>query len=168
MILLLASGSNSCLPHAQVTNRIFRTNDVVLVDMGIDVKGYKSDLTRMFFLGKIPRFVSQVNQHVDTAQKLAIEKIKAGVSASLIDQQARNYLKKHNLAQNFSHACGHGVGLDIHEYPRLSEHSSDILKEGMVITVEPAVYISHKFGVRIEDMILVTKKGYKNLSEHIY
>lgn len=164
---IVASGVNSCYPHAKVTDRKIRLNEPVLIDMGIDVGGYKSDLTRMFFLGKIPELVRKVHSHVYRAQQKAIEKIRAGISAAEIDLQARNYLKEHGLEKYFGHALGHGVGLEIHEDPRLGQTNSAPLREGMIITIEPAVYIPNKFGIRIEDMVLVTKKGCKVLSDDI-
>jgi len=136
--------------------------------MGIDVKGYKSDLTRMFFLGKISALVREVNDAVYAAQRRAIAQIKDGVPAADIDYAARNYLKKHKLAKYFGHALGHGVGLEIHEKPRLAQNNSSVLKKGMVITVEPAVYIPEKFGIRIEDMVLVKKKDCEILSDDIH
>jgi len=164
---IIASGSNSCYPHAVVTRRKIRNNEPVLVDMGIEFKGYKSDLTRMFLLGKIPKLVQHVMDCVLKAQERAICKIKPGVAVIAVDQQARNYLKGKNLAQYFRHALGHGIGLDIHEAPRLSQNDSSVLKEGMVITVEPAVYLPHKFGIRLEEMVLVTKRGSEVLSANI-
>lgn len=164
---IVASGPNGAYPHAKLTSRKFRRDDVVLVDTGIDYKGYKSDLTRMFLLGKIPQLLKEVLAHVHKAQKLAIAKIRPGVMVAEVDRVARNYLEKHKLAKYFGHALGHGVGLEIHESPRLSQQSPATLKEGMVITVEPAVYIPQKFGVRIEDMVLVTKKGCEVLSGDI-
>ena len=165
---IIASGPNSCYPHARVSQRKIRNNESVLIDMGIDVDGYKSDLTRMFFLGRIPKLVKQVNDYVYGAQQKAIEKIRAGISVAEVDYAARNYLAKKGLAKYFGHALGHGVGLEIHENPRVAQNNSTILKEGMVITVEPAVYIPHKFGIRIEDMAVVTKKGCNILSGNIY
>jgi len=165
---IIASGVNSCFPHAKVTKRTIRNNEPVLLDMGIDVNGYKSDLTRMFFLGKITNLVKNVTNFVGEAQRLAIEKIKPGALISEVDLAARNYLKEKNLAKYFGHALGHGVGLDIHESPRISSNNTNILRAGMVITVEPAVYLPGKFGVRVEDMILVTKTGRVNLSDNIY
>jgi Xaa-Pro aminopeptidase len=164
---IVASGPNSCYPHAKVTNRKICSNEPVLIDMGIDVGGYKSDLTRMFFLGKISNLVRHVNDHVNEAQKRAIRKIQAGVSIAKVDFEARNYLESHKLAKYFGHALGHGVGLEIHEDPRLAQNNSAVLREGAVITVEPAVYMPNKFGIRIEDMVLVTKKGCQILSDNI-
>lgn len=164
---IVASGPHSSFPHAKITGRRIRPNDLVLVDIGIDSGGYKSDLTRMFFLGKIPRFIRDVHDKVAAAQRKAIEKVRAGVCVAEVDRQARNYLAKHGLAKFFGHALGHGVGLEIHESPRLSQKSSAILKEGMVITIEPAVYIPNRFGIRIEDMVLVKKEGCEILSGSI-
>ena len=164
---IIASGENSCYPHARVTDRKLRPDDIVLLDMGIDVFGYKSDLTRMSFLGKIPPLVRHVNECVRAAQQKAIAKIKPGIRVSLIDQEARNYLAKHKLAKFFGHALGHGVGLEIHESPRLSKDSAAVLREGMVITVEPAVYVPKKFGIRLEEMVLVTPEGFEVLSADI-
>ncbi len=164
---IIASGPNSSLPHAKPTARRFGRNEIVLVDFGIDVKGYKSDLTRIFILGKIPQLVREIFTAVEVAQRKAIAKIKAGVKASEVDFEARNYLKSKKLSQFFGHSLGHGVGLQIHEDPRLSSKSPAVLKENMIVTVEPAVYLPNKFGIRIEDMVLVNKAGCEVLSEHI-
>jgi len=161
---IIASGPNSCHPHAKITHRKVHKNDVVLVDMGIDVQGYKSDLTRMFFLGKIPALIKEFTELVGAAQDAAIDRIQPGVKASIIDQQARNFFKKRKLSKYFGHALGHGVGLEVHERPRISQKSQAILKPGMIFTIEPAVYIPNKFGIRIEDMVLVTQKGHQILS----
>jgi Xaa-Pro aminopeptidase len=165
---IVASGPNSCYPHARASSRKIRNNEPVLIDMGIDVEGYKSDLTRMFFLGKISAFVARLNAHVFRAQCIAIDHIRPGVSVSEVDAAARNYLTRNGLGKYFGHALGHGVGLEIHEEPRLTWNSSTVLRPGMVITVEPAVYIPEKFGIRIEDMVLVTKTGCKILSDNIH
>ena len=135
--------------------------------MGIDIQGYKSDLTRMFFLGKIPNLVTQVNAHVFCAQRIAIDRIRPGVPVAEVDGAVRNYLTKNGLGKYFGHALGHGVGLEIHEAPRLAGNNAADLRPGMIITVEPAVYIPGKFGIRIEDMVLVTKKGCTILSDNI-
>lgn len=165
---IIASGPNSCYPHAGITKRKFRANETVLIDMGIDVKGYKSDLTRMFFLGKISSFVKRVHDAVYAAQRKAIEQIRAGAAIADVDRAARNSLKTHGLAKYFGHAVGHGIGLEVHECPRLAQTNSSVLKEGMLLTVEPAVYIPGQFGIRIEDMVLVTKKACEILSDDIH
>ena len=164
---IIASGPNSAFPHARPTSRRIRNNESVLVDIGIEVNGYKSDLTRIFFLGRIPPLVKKVSDCVKQAQQKAIAKIKAGVAVADVDREARKYLAKHKLDQYFGHSLGHGVGLEIHETPRLSEHSSAILKEGMIVTVEPGVYLPNQFGIRHEEMILVQKQEVQVLSGYI-
>jgi Xaa-Pro aminopeptidase len=161
---IIASGPNSCYPHARATDRVIRNNEVVLMDFGIDLNGYKSDLTRNFFLGRIPPRVRQVFDALTLAQREAISLIKPGVMCSQVDAQARKILRKFGLAKYFGHSLGHGVGLDIHESPRLSSRSTSLLEAGMIVTVEPGVYIPDQFGIRIEDMVLVTKEGGEVLS----
>ena len=161
---IIASGSNSCHPHARVTDRVIRNNENVLLDFGIDINGYKSDLTRNFFLGRIAPRVKQAFEALTIAQREAISLIKPGISCSLVDAQARKVLRKFGLAKYFGHSLGHGVGLDIHEGPRLSSQSKSVLEAGMIVTVEPGVYIPNQFGIRVEDMVLVTKEGCEVLS----
>ncbi len=161
---IIASGPNSAFPHARVTDRKIQNNQPVLVDMGIDINGYKSDLTRMFFLGKMTNLYESIYAAVSKAQSLAIAKIADGVKAADVDAVARNYLENLDLAKYFGHSLGHGVGLDIHEAPRLSAQSGVVLREGMVVTVEPGVYLPGKFGIRLEEMVLVTKAGCEVLS----
>ena len=165
---IIASGPNSCFPHAKITDRKIRKNDMVLVDMGIEKYGYKSDLTRMFFLGKIPKLIRETHKIVCASQAKAIEFLRAGVRGSEVDHQARNYLLKKKLEKYFSHALGHSVGLEVHESPCLSKNDSTILQKGMILTVEPAVYVPNKFGIRVEDMVLITEKGCEVLSDNIY
>jgi len=162
---IIASGPNSCYPHAKVTNRVIRNNENVLLDFGIDFNGYKSDLTRNFFLGRITPRVRQVFDALRLAQQEAISFIKPGISCSQIDAQARKVLRKFGLAKYFGHSLGHGVGLDIHEAPRLSSQCTSLLEAGMIVTVEPGVYIPNQFGIRVEDMVLVTQEGCEVLSD---
>ncbi|MFH1360570.1 MAG: Xaa-Pro peptidase family protein [Candidatus Omnitrophota bacterium] len=165
---IIAFGPHSCYPHAKITDRKLQEGEPVLIDMGIDYQGYKSDLTRMFFLGKIPQLIQKTYTYVRAAQREAIQEIRPGIAVKDIDFKARKYLRKYKLAKYFSHSLGHGVGLEVHESPAISSKSSSILEEGMVFTVEPGVYIPGRFGIRYEDMVLVTKKGYKVLSDNIH
>ncbi len=164
---IIASGPNSCFPHAHVTKRVIKNNEPVLIDIGMDINGYKSDLTRNFFLGRITARVSQVFEAVTLAQKEAIKMIKPGVPVAEVDLKARQVLRKFGLAKYFGHSLGHGVGLDIHEAPRLSHKCQTVLEPGMIVTVEPGVYIPNQFGIRVEDMILVTEQGCEVLSGFI-
>jgi Xaa-Pro aminopeptidase len=161
---IIASGPNSAMPHARVSARQLRSHEPLLIDCGIDRNGYKSDLTRMFFLGKMTPSYQKVLFSVGEAQQAAIKKIKPGVSAAEIDATARNCLKEHGLDRYFGHSLGHGVGLDIHEMPRISQKSGAILAENMVFTVEPGVYFPGRYGIRLEEMVLVTKTGCEVLS----
>ena len=165
---IIASGPNSSYPHARVSRRKLRPDEPVLLDMGIDLNGYKSDLTRMFFLGKMPRFFEEIQDAVRRAQQSAIKKIRAGIPAAFVDSQARNYLIQKKLGKFFGHSLGHGVGLEIHESPSVSFQNPGLLKEGMIITVEPAVYIPNRFGIRLEEMVLVKKEGCEVLSADIH
>jgi Xaa-Pro aminopeptidase len=165
--IIVAFGANSCLPHHLPTSRRLKDNDLVLIDVGVDYLGYKSDLTRVFFLGKINSLTRRIYELVFKAQEIAIKKIKPGERAGIIDAVSRKYIAAKGYGDFFVHSLGHGVGVNIHEDPSISSKSEDILKEGMVFTVEPAVYLPGKFGIRIEDMVLVTKKGCEVLSGSI-
>ena len=164
---IIASGSNSCFPHAKVTDRVIKDNEPVLLDFGIQINGYKSDLTRNFFLGRMTVHYTQVLEALRLAQAQAIQMIKPGISVADVDNHARKVLRKFKLAKYFGHSLGHGVGLDIHENPRLSMKSTAILSPGMIVTVEPGVYIPNQFGIRVEDMVLVTEQGCEVLSGNI-
>jgi Xaa-Pro aminopeptidase len=164
---IIASGPNSSYPHARVTDRKFRRNEPVLIDLGIEVNGYKSDLTRIFFLGKMARSFERILSLVRLAQEEAFKVIRPGVKACEVDFAARSFLEKYDLVKHFGHSLGHGVGLDIHENPRITGKSGAVLSEGMVITIEPGVYLN-RFGVRLEEMVLVTKKGCEVLSGNFH
>ncbi len=161
---IFASGSNSCFPHAKVTDKVIRNHEPVLLDFGIDINGYKSDLTRNFFLGSITPRYAKVLAAVTQAQQESIKLIRPGMAVADIDAHARKVLRKFGLAKYFGHSLGHGVGLDIHENPRLSTKCQCVLEPGMIVTVEPGVYIPGQFGIRVEDMVLVTKEGCEVLS----
>jgi Xaa-Pro aminopeptidase len=156
---IIASGPNSAYPHARVTGRRLCRKEPVLIDLGIDYKGYKSDLTRMFFLDTMPTSYRDVLTIVRDAQEEAFKVIRPGIMARDVDAVVRNYLKKYGLEERFTHSLGHGVGLDVHEAPRLSVMSDAVLKENMVCTVEPGVYFPGKYGIRLEEMVLITPKG---------
>ena len=162
--IIVASGPNSSLPHHISGLRKIHNHEPVLIDLGIDYHGYKSDLTRVFFLGKINVLLRQIHSVVMQAQQLAIKEIRPGVSVAKIDAVGRQYIEKKGFVRFFGHSLGHGIGLEVHEQPSLSEKGNCILKPGMIFTVEPGIYLPGKFGVRIEDMVLVTEKGARVLS----
>jgi len=159
--IIVASGSNSSHPHHLSGQRRLRNNEPVLIDLGVDYQGYKSDLTRVFFLGKIKVLVSRVYDIVLSAQQQAIKRIKPGAEMAEIDRVAREYIASKGYARYFSHNLGHGFGLEVHEDPHISGKEGSAIKPGMTFTVEPGIYLPGEFGIRIEDMVLVTRKGYE-------
>jgi len=165
--IIVASGPNSAFPHHKPGPKRIKRNETVLIDIGVDYFGYKSDLTRVFFLDKIKSLTRSVYGIVLKAQSKAIEKIKPGVEISRIDALSRNCIAGKGYAKYFGHSLGHGIGLETHEAPSISSGNSGILVPGMVFTVEPAVYLPGRFGIRIEDMVLVTRKGCEVLSVSI-
>ncbi|MFP4472271.1 MAG: M24 family metallopeptidase [Candidatus Omnitrophota bacterium] len=161
---IVASGPNSAYPHARVTGRRIRAADPVLVDAGIEKNGYKSDLTRIFLSDKIPHSIRAAYRAVAEAQQCAIAGIAAGRPVAEADQAARKSLRQNNLLRYCAHALGHGVGLEIHEPPRVSVKSRETFSAGMVVTVEPGIYRPGHYGIRVEDMVLVTGQGSQILS----
>ena len=162
--IIVASGPNSSYPHAQVSDRRLCSNEPVVIDMGIEYNGYKCDLTRTFFLGKIKPIVQKAHDAILSAQQKAIRAIKPGVKACAIDAIARNHITEKGFGKFFGHALGHGVGLEVHEAPSINRKNLKPLKSGMVFTVEPGIYLAGRFGLRIEDMVLVTDNGVEALS----
>jgi Xaa-Pro aminopeptidase len=162
--IIVACGPNSSLPHHMTSERKIGNNDAVLIDLGVEYSGYKSDLTRIFFLGKISPLVRKIYGIVRSAQQKAITRIRPHIEACEVDAEARKYISKEGYGAFFGHSLGHGVGLDVHESPGISAKEKAELEPGMVFTVEPAIYLPAKFGVRIEDMVLVTSKGCEVLS----
>ncbi|MFA4933070.1 MAG: aminopeptidase P family protein [Candidatus Omnitrophota bacterium] len=162
--IIVASGPNSSQPHHLSGERRLRNNEPVLIDFGADYQGYKSDLTRVLFLGKINVLVRKVYDIVLKAQEAAIKKIAPGAEMAEIDRVARSYIAKKGYAKHFTHNLGHGYGLEVHEDPRISGNEASAVRPGMTFTVEPGVYLPGKFGIRIEDMVLVTVKGCEVLS----
>ena len=165
---IVASGPNSANPHHISGKRKVQKNDVVLIDMGCIYNGYCSDLTRTFFIGKENKQQRKIWDIVKLAHDKALINVKQDMKASEIDLFARGLIKQEGYEKNFIHTTGHGVGLNIHESPTIGSKSKDILKESMVITIEPGIYLEKKFGVRIEDTVLVTKNGYKVLTTAKY
>jgi Xaa-Pro aminopeptidase len=162
---IVAGGVRSALPHAQPTAAPLRAGDLVMVDMGAFVEGYASDMTRMLFLGRPGAKVKRTYRAVLEAQLAAIDAVRAGAPAGRVDRAARATLKGHGLDGAFVHATGHGLGLEIHEPPRIGAREKTLLRAGMTITIEPGVYLEGWGGIRIEDTVLVTENGCEILTE---
>ena len=161
---IVASGPNSAYPHHIPGKRIVERGDTVLVDSGCSYKGYSSDLTRTYFLSKIcSSRLKGAYSAVHRAQKEAIGLIKPGIRCSMLYDRALKILQDAGFGDYFIHGLGHGIGIDVHEKPFINHASRDILEAGMVITIEPGVYIQGLGGVRLEDVVLVTRTGHKVL-----
>ncbi|MFH1202275.1 MAG: Xaa-Pro peptidase family protein [Candidatus Omnitrophota bacterium] len=165
--IIIASGKNSSYPHAALTHKPIKRGEPVMVDLGVDFLGYKSDLTRIFFLDKISPRIRSIYDVVREAQERAFKRIKPGSPISQIDKAAREYIVQKGYGKFFGHSLGHGIGLEVHEGPPISSRNNDCIIPGMVFTIEPAIYLPGKFGIRIEDDVLVTEKGAKILSDSI-
>ncbi|EEL49677.1 MULTISPECIES: M24 family metallopeptidase [Bacillus cereus group] len=163
--IIIASGVRSSLPHGVATNKIIEHGDMVTLDFGALYNGYCSDLTRTVAIGSYSEEFEKIYGIVLEALKRGIEAIRPGESAKTIDDVTRNYITDHGYGEYFGHSTGHGVGLEIHEPLRLSQESTAILQEGMVVTVEPGIYIPNWGGCRIEDDIVVTKDGYEVITQ---
>lgn len=156
---IVASGPRSALPHAQPSQAMIGSHGLLLVDMGAFLDGYASDMTRMVALGNAGRRLRTLHRAVLEAQLAAIDGVKPGVTASSVDRRARQVLAKYGFDRQFVHSTGHGLGLEIHEPPKLGRRDKTRLEESMVITIEPGVYFEGYGGLRIEDTVLVTPNG---------
>ncbi|MBL9125006.1 MAG: aminopeptidase P family protein [Planctomycetaceae bacterium] len=161
---IVAVGPRAALPHARPTQQLIGSSEFVLIDWGASGRLYKSDLTRVLVTGRIPAKLERVYRVVLSAQEQAIAAIRPGISGHDVDRVARELIAKAGFGANFGHGLGHGIGLDIHEGPRLAAGQHLPLKPGMVVTVEPGIYLPGWGGVRIEDDILVTKTGHEVLT----
>ncbi len=162
---IVAAGRRSALPHGAASARRIEAGEPVMIDMGCKLDGYCSDLTRMMWCGgrPDPRWL-EVHDLVDRARAAALVTIGPGFAAVDVDAAARAVIDDAGYADAFSHGTGHGVGLEIHEAPKVSRHSTDRLEAGMVLTVEPGVYLEGEFGIRIEDLVWVTDDGCEPLT----
>lgn len=161
---IMASGENGACPHAETSARLLQTGDLVTVDFGCRADGYCSDMTRTVAIGRPDAEKTFWYESVLAAQLQAVEAVRPGASTREIDALARRVLEERGLAEYFGHALGHGVGLEVHELPTLSRSTDTVLQPGMVVTVEPGVYLPGRGGVRIEDTVVVTGDGCRRLT----
>jgi Xaa-Pro aminopeptidase len=156
---IIASGARSALPHARAMRQAIPSNAFVVCDFGVILAGYCSDQTRTVWVGSVSNEAQRAYNAVREAQEAAILAVRAGVTVAEVDAAARKVLRREGLGRYFTHSTGHGVGLEIHEAPRVAAEETEVLKPGMVITIEPGVYFPGKWGIRIEDMVAVCEKG---------
>jgi Xaa-Pro aminopeptidase len=156
---IIASGPRSALPHGRASAQTIRSGGFVVCDFGVILSGYCSDETRTVWVGRTPDDARQTYAAVREAQQAAVNAVRPGASVGEVDGAARKRLQEDGLAKYFTHSTGHGVGLEIHESPRVANAQRELLQPGMVITIEPGVYFPGKWGVRIEDMVVVTAGG---------
>ncbi len=161
---IVASGENAAKPHAGFSDRRLRKGDALTFDVGCRVRGYCSDMTRTVFVGRAPAELRKVYDIVFEAQRRALDIIKPGIAAKAADAAARDYITDKGFGRQFGHSLGHGVGIEVHELPTLASTSKETLAPGDVVTVEPGIYLPGTGGVRIEDMVHVTRTGYTNLT----
>ena len=156
---IVASGERSAMPHGNASEQRMPRRGFVVLDFGVKLRGYCSDMTRTVHLGRATSAERDAYDAVLAAQLAAIAAVRPGVPCGEVDEAARDVLRNAKLADFFTHSTGHGVGLEIHEGPRIAAKQHQKLKPGMVITIEPGIYLPGRFGVRIEDMVLVTRTG---------
>jgi len=156
---IAASGVRSAMPHGRATSALLPRNGFLTLDFGVILKGYCSDMTRTVYLGEARAEEGKAYEAVLEAQETAVAAVIAGISCGEVDEAARGVLRRAGMAEAFSHSTGHGVGLEIHESPRIGAGQTTRLLPGMVVTIEPGVYWAGRFGIRIEDMVAVTRTG---------
>ncbi|MCY3850236.1 MAG: Xaa-Pro peptidase family protein [Acidimicrobiaceae bacterium] len=162
---IVASGPNAALPHARAGSRRLANGDLVVVDAGALVEGYRSDMTRTFVVGSPDDRAVEIHDIVTRAQAEGVAAVRAGVEAGEIDRACREFIAREGYGDAFVHGTGHGVGLDIHEFPAVRRGNTAILSPGQAITVEPGIYLSGYGGVRVEDTVVVTEDGCRPLTK---
>lgn len=162
---IVLAGRNTSMPHGVPSDYKVQNGDFVLMDFGAVYDGYHSDMTRTVCVGRPTQEMKKVYGIILEAQRTAIEAVREGISGKELDKIARDIITEAGYGKAFGHSLGHGVGMEIHEFPNASPKSTDILKENMVVTVEPGIYIPGRFGVRIEDFVTVKPAGYRNFTK---
>jgi Xaa-Pro aminopeptidase len=163
--IIVASGYRSSMPHGVASDKVLAAGELITLDFGAVIDGYHSDMTRTVALGEVPEAQQQLYAAVLEAQEAALAALGPNASGTALDKVARDVLDAHGLKAYFSHSLGHGVGLEIHEAPRLSFLKDDTLLPGMAVTIEPGAYLPGEYGVRIEDLCVITDSGYERLSQ---
>ncbi|WP_312649670.1 Xaa-Pro peptidase family protein [Proteiniclasticum sp.] len=163
---IIAYGKNGANPHHENSHRLLKKGDSIILDIGCRKDNYCADMTRTVFFGEVSEKAREVYETVLEANMKAIEKVRPGVKFSEVDAAARNVIEEKGYGKFFNHRTGHSIGIEVHEYGDVSSANDEVLKPGMIFSVEPGIYLEGELGVRIEDLILVTEDGYENLNHH--
>lgn len=163
---IVGSGPNSSLPHYNAGKRRIEEGDFIVLDFGAKYKGYCSDTTRTICIGYANQKMKEIYNIVKDAQEIGVKAVRPGIKAYEIDNAVRDFIEKKGYGKYFTHRTGHGLGIDVHEEPYISITSETVLKPGMVFSIEPGIYLDNEFGVRIEDIVVVTENGCERLNNH--
>lgn len=161
---IVVSGTRGALPHGEASDKPLVAGEFITIDFGYFVDGYTSDITRTFVLGSATNEMKTAYDLLLAAKRAAVQKMRPGVTTGAVDQAARAIIEKAGYGTNFNHATGHGIGLAIHEGPVASQGGDEHLEPGMLLTIEPGIYLANQFGIRVEDDVIVTKNGFENLT----
>jgi len=156
---IIASGPNGAKPHAEITDRVFEKGDFVTVDFGLFLNGYASDMTRTFSLGEPSETQRKIYESVRRSLSAGLAAAKAGMACAALDAVCRGLIEKDGYGEYFIHTTGHGIGTEVHENPRIGKNSDEILEAGMVVTIEPGIYIEGLGGVRFEETVVILENG---------
>ncbi len=161
---IVVSGKNSSLPHGRPTDKAIENGDFITMDFGAVIKGYRSDMTRTVAVGEVSVEQRKLYETVLEAQNKAFALIKPGEICKNVDRAARDFIETEGYSGCFGHGLGHSIGIDVHESPSFNTVDETVLEPGMILSVEPGIYLPNQFGARIEDLVLITEKGYENLT----
>ncbi|QEW20823.1 Xaa-Pro dipeptidase [Marinibacterium anthonyi] len=162
---IIGTGGNGAFPHHQTGETVIRKGDAIVIDIGARLNGMPSDITRMCVVGEKPEGYDEIHAIVEGAVQAAMRAAKPGVSARQIDEAARNHIAQAGYGENFLHRTGHGLGIEVHEPPYMTGSSDTVLEEGMVFSIEPGIYLTGRFGLRLEEIVYLTKDGAVKFSE---
>lgn len=165
MFTIIGAGANGAFPHHQTGDTVLKRGDAVVMDIGGAVAGYSSDMTRMAAISRPPEGYAEVHQIVEAAVRAALQAARPGVAAKAVDAAARGVIADAGYGEYFLHRTGHGMGVEIHEPPYLTATSETVLEEGMVFSIEPGIYLPGRFGIRLEDIVILRSDGPEILSE---
>jgi len=161
---IVASGAHAALPHARASSKRLKKNDLVVIDLGVILRHYCSDLARTFYLGRAPERIRRWYRAIEEAQAAAVDMLRSGVRAAAVDAAARKVLRRVRLEKAFVHSIGHGLGLEIHEAPRLGRNQTEVIEAGNIVTIEPGVYFDGVGGIRLEDDFVVGASAAERLT----